>query len=506
MTDDSELLRLYAAEGSEDAFRELVNRRIALVYGSALRQLGDPSRARDVVQLVFTDLARKAPSLCRRPVLASWLYTSTHYAVANLRRQERRQRIRDHEAHLMQETNSDGAGDADWERLRPELDRELHALDRRDRDAVLLRFFESKSFADVGQALSMSEEAARKRVERALDRLHGRLARRGITSTAVALSAALVSQAAMAAPSGLAATVTRTAIVHSAVAGATGTGLLNLMTTSKTALAAAALLAAMAVGSAVHENSRERSASAELAALQSESDAASLQLKARESAVSDAEQDVASLEKRARTAKAAKVAAAGKVEGGPSQAARLRGDAFMERHPEVRTALVALSDANTHAKYSALYASLGLTSDQIRRMEELLRSSFGFGRSGQGGVVSLVPPGDLSYSDQQSQLKELLGDAGYDQYVAYSATVPARGVASDLAGLLMAGDSLLTSGQAQQMVGILAASADAKDRHQFDWPSVYANAQGILSPSQLQMLQAIGTQAQGWQQVQAAVH
>jgi hypothetical protein len=70
----------------------------------------------------------------------------------------------------------------------------------------------------------------------------------------------------------------------------------------------------------------------------------------------------------------------------------------------------------------------------------------------------------------------------------------------------MAGDSLLTSGQAQQMVGILAASADAKDRHQFDWPSVYANAQGILSPSQLQMLQAIGTQAQGWQQVQAAVH
>ena len=99
-----------------------MNRRVALVYGSACRQLGDANKAREVVQLVFTDLARKASSLCRRPVLASWLYTSTHFAVAKLRRAETRQRIRDHEAHLMHETNKDGAMDEEWERLRPVLD------------------------------------------------------------------------------------------------------------------------------------------------------------------------------------------------------------------------------------------------------------------------------------------------------------------------------------------------------------------------------------------------
>jgi len=505
MADDSELLRLYALEGSEDAFRELVHRRIALVYGAALRQLGDAHRAQDVVQLVFTDLARKASSLWRRPVLASWLHTSTHYAVANLVRRERRQRARDHEAHLMQETNSEGALDADWERLRPALDLELHGLDSRDRDAVLLRFFESKSFAGVGEALGMSEEAARKRVERALGRLHARLEGRGITSSAAALSAVLVRQAAVAAPAGLAGAVARTAIAQSAGAGIAGAGLLNLMTTSKTALATAGLLAALAVGSAVYEYSRERATSAELASLQADSVASAQRLKAREREVADAERGVAALGKRALSYQAARKAAISRGTG-PSQAARLRGDAFMDRHPEVRTALLDYIDAKNHANYAALYASLGLTQDQIRQMEVLLRTGFSFGRSSQGGEVTLSAPGDLSYAEQEAQLKELLGDAGFDQYKAYSRTVPALGVASDLAGLLITTDSPLGTGQAQQLAGVLLAAVDPREMYQFDWASVYANAQALLTAPQLQMLQAIGTRSQGWQRVQEAAH
>ena len=109
MDGDSELLRRYAEHGSEEAFRELVQRRMGLVYGSALRQLGNVHAAQEVAQTVFTDLARKARSLSARPVLASWLYTSTHYAVANVARRERRRQAREQEAYHMQDSTTDHA-------------------------------------------------------------------------------------------------------------------------------------------------------------------------------------------------------------------------------------------------------------------------------------------------------------------------------------------------------------------------------------------------------------
>src|SRR3954464_13950054 len=91
--EDSDLLREYAATGSDPAFAELVRRRIGLVYSVALRQThGDVHRAQDATQAVFTDLARKAEALSRRPVLAGWLYRSAQFAAAGLMRAERRQR------------------------------------------------------------------------------------------------------------------------------------------------------------------------------------------------------------------------------------------------------------------------------------------------------------------------------------------------------------------------------------------------------------------------------
>lgn len=224
--EDSELLRRYADEGSETAFAELVRRRIGLVYAVALRHThGDRHRAEDATQAVFTDLARKAATLARRPVLAGWLYRSAQYAAAGLVRAEQRRQAREQQAHLMEDESAPHRTPADWDKVRPVLDEALNEIDERDRDAILLRFFDGRPFAEIGERLRLTENAARMRVERALDKLNAALARRGITSTAAAIGLALAHPIGTAAPAGLAATVTGTALAQTAAGiGAAGAG------------------------------------------------------------------------------------------------------------------------------------------------------------------------------------------------------------------------------------------------------------------------------------------
>lgn len=230
MNDDAELLSRYADHGADEAFAELVRRHVNLVYSAALRQLnGDAHLAADATQLVFTDLARKAATLARHRVLAGWLFTSTRFVTAKLIRGERRRQAREQEAHLMQAISGDeGAAALDWNRIRPVLDEVLGELSADDREAVLLRFFEARDYRAIGSRLAISENTARMRVERALDKLRGRLARRGLTSTSAALALALTGQAVVAAPAGLAATVAGAALASGTVTagGVAATGAL----------------------------------------------------------------------------------------------------------------------------------------------------------------------------------------------------------------------------------------------------------------------------------------
>jgi RNA polymerase sigma factor (sigma-70 family) len=243
MIEDAELLRRYAETRSEEAFAELVRRRIGLVYSVALRQTGgDAHRAQDVAQMVFTDLARKASTLAGRPVLLGWLYRSAQYAASQTVRTETRRRHREEEAHIMNELHGSPGPTPDWDQLRPRLDQVLDELNERDRDAVLLRFFDGRTFAEIGSRLHLTENAARMRVERALDKLHALLAQRGITSTTAALGLALTSQAAIAAPTGLAA-----AVSASAVASAAGTASAGVIATFMSSIKLQTSLAAVIV-------------------------------------------------------------------------------------------------------------------------------------------------------------------------------------------------------------------------------------------------------------------
>lgn len=222
---DSELLKSYVNDGSEAAFAELVHRHLGLVLGSALRQLdGDTSAAEDVAQIVFTDLARKAAGLTHFTSVAGWLHTSTRFTTAKARRSEQRRFLREHSAHTMSQLLPPNESGPLWEEVRPVLDDALHELSEPDREAVLLRFFEKLSLVEVGQRFGVTDDAARKRVDRALDRLRDLLAKRGVTSvtSAVALAAVLNQHADAAVPGTLAATVTSTALKSAATAATAG--------------------------------------------------------------------------------------------------------------------------------------------------------------------------------------------------------------------------------------------------------------------------------------------
>jgi RNA polymerase sigma factor (sigma-70 family) len=218
---DSELLCRYADAHCEDAFAELVRRHVNLVYSAALRQVnGDAHLAQDVAQNVFTDLARKAATLSRRPALTGWLYTSTHFAAAKAVRSESRRRAHEQEAHAMQELLQDPAQGPDWEKLGPVLDKVMHELNDSDREMVLMRYFENRRLGEIGERLGLSEDAARKRVDRALEKLRTFLFKRGITATA-SLAAVISANAVQTAPAGLAATLSSGALAGTALAAAT---------------------------------------------------------------------------------------------------------------------------------------------------------------------------------------------------------------------------------------------------------------------------------------------
>lgn len=225
-TGDQELLRRYAMTRDERAFAQLVRRHVDFVYACALRRVGgDAHLAEDVTQQVFCDLARRARDVAGHAVLAGWLHTSTRFAAAHVVRSEQRRRAREEAAFKMNAGTEGGEQAVNWERLRPVLDETIDELDERDRAAVVLRFFEGRSFAEIGERLRLTENAARMRVERALDKLHGLLARRGIVSTSAALGLALGAHPAIAAPVGLASTVTIAALAGGAAsAGAVGAG------------------------------------------------------------------------------------------------------------------------------------------------------------------------------------------------------------------------------------------------------------------------------------------
>lgn len=232
MTEAQTLLTAYAKDHSDSAFHELVSRYIDLVYSTALRLVGnDTHLAEDVTQTVFVALARSADKLPRDVLLGGWLHQVTRFTAGNTMRGERRRQLRERQAVEM---NSLQDQSKNLEHVGPVLDEAIGRLAVDDQAAILLRFFEQQDFRTIGQALGSSEDAARMRVNRALEKLHSILKHHGSTLSVTGLATALASSAVSAAPTGLAASIGATALASAAAGTTTTLTLINLIYMTKT--------------------------------------------------------------------------------------------------------------------------------------------------------------------------------------------------------------------------------------------------------------------------------
>jgi RNA polymerase sigma factor (sigma-70 family) len=472
MIEDCELLRNYADHGDETAFATLVARKVNIVYSAALRQTGnDAQLAQEVTQGVFLDLARKARSLSRHTSLTGWLHTSTRFAAAKAVRTQQRWQNRTRDAQAMHEIENSASDEPAWNQLRPVLDAALAELGERDREALLLRFFEECPLAEVGSKIGLSENSARMCVDRALEKLRLTLARRGVTSTAAALGLVLAQHAVTAAPAGLAAAATKSALAAAAgsvlTASTAGAKIFEIMAMTKLQAGVAAAIGIAAATAFFFERQENE------------------QLRAENT---DVHREVAALRREnQRLARVATTTQSAPTEASPSRTPR--GAGFGGSHGKLmfshaaEAAPIALKvdekemerlmdiqrKGQLDARYGALFRRLNLSTEKTEQLKKLLldrqnvaRDVLHAGREQGLGLqemqANLPAMIEKTNAAVDETIRRLLGDESYAQYQNYQSTLPQRAIAEQLASRLNSTDDPLSSQQLEQLVQTLAAN------------------------------------------------
>ena len=222
---DRELLRQFVRENSDEAFATLVSRHVNLVYSAALRKTGNPAAAEEVTQAVFVILAKKANRLLRHTAVSGWLYQAARLTAANFLRTEIRRARREQEAYMQSLSNQ--TEPEIWPEIMPLLEDAMGRIGEKDRNALALRFFEGKSFQEIGAAFGVSENAARKRTNHALEKLRAYFSQCGVTSTAETIAGAISANSVQAAPVALSKAATAAALAKGAAASTSTLTLVN---------------------------------------------------------------------------------------------------------------------------------------------------------------------------------------------------------------------------------------------------------------------------------------
>jgi RNA polymerase sigma factor (sigma-70 family) len=474
---DVQLLRDYAEGGHEVAFRELVTRHTDFVYSAALRQVNSPDLAGDIAQAVFTDLARKAQRLAEKSPdqssLAGWLHRSTRYAVLNHWRDTHRRLTNERLAMEQLVDNSESA--PDWEDIRPVLDEALDRLGDEDREAILLRYFKNQDFRAVGLALGVSDDAAQKRVSRAVEQLREFFTKRHVTIGASGLVMLLSANAVQAAPAGLATALSAAAML-SGTTVATSTLIATTQTITMTTLQKTLITAALAAlaGTGLYEARQASQWHEQVQTLQRQQAPLADQLRQMQRERDDATNRLAGL--------AVELARAKK---NPAEVLKLRGEVGMLRqekaiagsksalnkitaNPETRKALREQQKMGMSSIYADLAKKLKLTTEQTEQFNNLLADQVMdsidlitqslHDNKTRGEINQLFSAQNAAWQDQ---LQTLIGPDGVAQYLDYTKNLGSTLTVAQFAGNLTGDPATIADKKTQLLQALQQATQSA---------------------------------------------
>ena len=435
MTESQQLLAEYARTGSDAAFRELVARYINLVFSTALRLVGgDTHRAEDVAQAVFADLARQASALSPEVVLGGWLHRHACFVAANTLRSERRRQSRERQAAEMNALQNDSG--TDFSTVAPILDEAINELGDEDRTAILLRFFEQRDFRAVGEVLGSNEDAARMRVNRALEKLHTLLRRRGVKTTAGALCTVLTANAVHAAPAGLAVTISTAAALTGTSVAASAAAITTTitMTTFQKTILGLSLVAAIGTGvTSIHQARQNAALKQQVLSLEQQQAPLAAQVRALETERDQATNQLASLVEYSATLKQR-----------PDEVLRLKGEVGrlhresvetssasalnkVTGNPEARQLLREQQKISMGAIYADFAKRANLTKEQSDKFSEVLADHVmdSIDRITDALRDNLSPEQLTQLFSAQNaattgKMQELLGPEAAEQYADYT--------------------------------------------------------------------------------------
>ena len=469
--DDTQLLQAYAQSGSSAAFTELVQRHLPLVYHAARRHTPDRHLAEDITQEVFTLFARKVSHLTDHPSLVGWLYTTTRRTALHMIRRETNRHAREQALGIHESLTSAPQPAPDWDRLQPLLDDSLAELKPNDRDALLLRYFENHAFSEIGRHLALSEDAARMRVERALDKLRALLQRRGFTSTSAVLTLALTTHSTAAIPAGLVATISTSALASVTLSSGLLATAAKLFLMTKVQLTTASGLLLLLLTATLWQSHRQHETQRALTAATALND--HLAATSR------------SLQTQLQLAGVAYSTSAPPL----TPAERARKD-------RVIASFISVLDR----QYAALFRHLRLNPTDLIALKDLLieRQYDSFEAYNLATKEGLAKPtntelGQLTVASQaliEAQIRALLGEDAFAYFQNYQRTTPVRNMLGPLLKDLRALSRPLSGAQEDQLVDLVYQHSKTFKGYPIVPDIALQSARSFLSPEQFAEFQS----------------
>jgi len=300
------------------------------------------------------------------------------------------------------------------------------------------------------------------RVERALEKLHTLLVHRGVTSTAAALGTVLANQAAVAAPSALAATVTGAALTGAAVARRKrGCQLDRVYEHDQIHFGCRDGGDFARTWRGVYEVRAGRVAEVALVAERREVYALALRAGEAERQAKEALRRLAQeqrLPADAHRVEAALAAPEAEVRGpfGPEPpGSRARGRALLAAYPEIKQLLVRDGRAFFAGMYHRLYQELGMTDAQVEAFEQIMIGGVSITYGAETDIVTLEAAPAMSWSEKEQRIRQLLGERDFQRFDEFQRS-PQDSRIVQLASSLYFTDTPLTAEQGAQLQKVLA--------------------------------------------------